>query len=470
MITRRNLLSSLVAAAGASTLPAGSVFAGQNTGQNLTGSSETSSKNRRIPWRNWSGSQTCFPQARKAPGTLGELQDIIASAKGCVRPVGSGHSFTSLVPTEDTILSVSRMSGVVSHDASNNTAVIQAGTRLGDIGGPLAEVGQAMINMPDIDEQTLAGALGTATHGTGAGIGCLPTFVEGIQLVTATGDVLECDRYQNADIFNAARVNLGALGVVTQVKLQNMPKYRLKREISWHSIEDILENAEALADANRNYEFYYIPFSGMGFHDIQNITEDPAAKSEKLDQNDGAETLKDLRDWLSWSPKLRQLILSTYMKTIDKEVTVANSWQNYASERNVRFNEMEYHLPRENGIQAFKEIRAVVEKNFSEVFFPFEVRFIQSDDIWMSPFYQRETMSIAVHRFFEEDYKPLFKAVEPIMKKYNGRPHWGKINTLTADQLQPHYQHWNAFKSIRQQLDPTGKFLNPYLKTLFNVA
>lgn len=454
MISRRSLLNNLMTAAAGLVVSPNLVFAAGD-------------KSNRIPWKNWSGSQVCYPEFRKAPATIEELRSLITAAKGKIRPVGAGHSFMPLVPTDDTIVSLSRLSGVISHDSDKNQATIWAGTRLGDIGEPLAQTGQALLNMPDIDEQTLAGALGTATHGTGQNIGCMSSFVEGLELITASGEVLECSRTKNSDVFNAARVNLGALGVVTKVTMQNAPKYRLKRETTWLPIEEILEQSEFLAKNNRNYEFYYIPFTGMGFTDVQNITQEPASETDKIDQNDGAEDLKLARDMLSWSPKLREFVLGTYMKTISKEVTVANSWQNYASERNVRFNEMEYHLPRENMVKAFKEIREVVEKNFPEVFFPFEVRYIQGDDIWLSPFYGRETCSIAVHRFFKEDQKPLFAAVEPILKKYEGRPHWGKINTMTAKQFKQHYAKWDDFDQVRRQLDPNGKFLNQYLETLF---
>lgn len=454
MISRRSLLNNLMTAA-----------AGIVVSPNLLMASE---KTNRIPWKNWSGSQVCYPEFRKAPATIDALQELVNHTKGTIRPVGSGHSFTPLVPTDDTIVSLARLSGLVSHDSKKNQATILAGTRLGDIGEPLAAVNQALLNMPDIDEQSLAGALGTATHGTGENIGCMSSFVEGLKIMQANGDIIQCDRNTNTEIFNAARVNLGALGIVTEVTLQNTPKYRLKRETTWMPIEEILEQSDALAKNNRNYEFYYIPFTGMGFTDVQNITNEPVSVTDKMDQNDGAEDLKLARDMLSWSPKLREFVLGTYMKTLSKEVTIANSWQNYASERNVRFNEMEYHLPRENMVKAFKEIRAMVETNFPEVFFPFEVRYIQGDDIWLSPFYGRETCSIAVHRFFQEDYKPLFKAVEPILQKYEGRPHWGKLNTMTAEHFKLHYPKWSDFDDVRRQLDPNGQFLNGYLKSLFS--
>lgn len=457
MLSRRSLLTQLMSAAAVTAMP-NMVLANVEPGKKIK---------KALPWKNWSGSQICHPQNRKAPASLEALQNLVKDTKGVIRPVGSGHSFMPLVPTDDTILSLSRLSGVIKTNDENKQATIWAGTRLGEIGKPLADAGQALLNMPDIDEQSLAGSIATATHGTGAQLGCMSSFVKELELVTASGDVITCSDRQNQEVFNAARVSMGALGVVSKVTMANTDLYKLKRETTWLPIEEILENTETWADENRNFEFFYIPFSGMGFIDIQNVTDEPVSATEKLDQNDGAEDLKTLRDLLSWSPKIRELVMGTYMKTISKEVTVANSWQNYASERNVRFNEMEYHLPRENMIPAFKEIRQLVESQFPEVFFPFEVRYIKSDDIWLSPFYGRETCSIAVHRYYAEDYKPFFKAVEPIFKKYNGRPHWGKLNTLNTAELKAHYKHWDDFNEIRAQLDPNGKFLNSYLKSLF---
>ncbi|MGR6872860.1 D-arabinono-1,4-lactone oxidase [Pseudomonas sp. HK3] len=452
MQSRRTFLQQLMGAAAVMAMPSHLLAANQKT----------------LPWRNWSGSQVCYPAMRSAPADVSQLQQLLQQSTGIIRPVGSGHSFSPLVPTDDTIVSLSRLSGVISVDDTKKQATVWAGTRLGDMGEPLAKQGQALLNMPDIDEQSLAGAIATATHGTGAQLTCMSNDVAGLQMVLANGDIIECSTHKNRDIFNAARVNLGALGIVSQVTLQNQEPYKLKRETTWLPIEEILENADSLADNNRNFEFYFIPFTGMGFIDVQNTTDDPVTKSEKLDQNDGAEDLKTARDILSWSPKLRELILGSYIKTLSNEVNVANSWQNYASERNVRFNEMEYHLPRENMIKAFNEIRKVVETQFPEVFFPFEVRFIKQDDIWLSPFNGRETCSIAVHRYHKENYQAMFAAIEPIMQKYNGRPHWGKMNTMKVNQFSQHYTHWQDFNDIRRQLDPKGQFLNPYLASLFN--
>ena len=457
MIKRRTMLSALVAAAlsaGSNALRAGEPAA-------------TTSRGRRLPWRNWSGSQNCLPQARVAPASVSELQALIAEGSGVIRAVGAGHSFSPLVPTDGTIVSLSRLSGLLDHDKSTLQATVQAGSRLGDIGAPLEQAGQALVNMPDIDEQTLAGCLATATHGTGADIGCMSTLVEGLQLVNARGDLVDCDRRRNPELFEAARVSLGALGIITQVRLQNVAPYRLRRETVWREFDEILEIADGEANKHRNFEFYYIPFSGMGFTDSHNITTDPASSTEKLDGNEAARDLQLARDWLEWSPRLRELVLGSYMKTLSDEVTIENSWKNYASERNVRFNEMEYHLPREHGLQALREVRVALESQHPEVFFPIEVRFVKGDDIWLSPFYQQDCISIAVHRFFEEDFTRYFSTIEPIFRKYNGRPHWGKLNTLQREEFRKLYPRWDDFAEVRRQMDPGGRFLNPYLASLF---
>lgn len=462
---RRTLLKTLVASAIGSSLPGQVLFAGESTtpGRSVATSGGTTP----IPWRNWSGSQHSLPSRREAPASIGMLQQLLRETNAPVRPVGSGHSFSPLVPTDDILLSVNRLSGILSHDADNLQATIAAGTRLGQIGEPLEALGQALINMPDIDQQTLAGSLSTATHGTGATLPCMSDFITGIQLVTADGELLDCDDSHHADIFQAAKVGLGALGIITAYRLQNTAPYKLRKVTEWSAIEDILDQAEANADRHRNFEFFYIPFSGMGFTECHEVTHDTVSTTAKFDQNDGADTLRKVRNWLEWSPRLRRLVLSSYMKTLGREEKIAPSWQNYTSDRNVRFNEMEYHLPREAGLQAFREIKTLVEKHFPEVFFPFEVRYVKGDDIWLSPFYRQDSISIAVHRFYEEDHNPLFRAVEPIFRKYHGRPHWGKMNTLGRDDFRSLYPHWDDFAAVRQALDPGGRFLNPYLKGLF---
>jgi FAD-linked oxidoreductase len=452
MMRRRSVLQMLAATAVAAQYPA---------------LQATGAEKRRLPWRNWSGSQQCLPEARVAPASIAQLQELVAGSTGVLRPVGAGHSFTPLVPTDGTLVSLSRLGGISDVDPQTLQATIGGGTRLGDIGQPLQDAGQALVNMPDVDKQTLAGSLATATHGTGAGLGCMSTLVTGLQLVAANGELVDCDAETHPELFQAAKVSLGALGMVTQVRMQNVAPYRLRRETIWWDLEEMLGVVESMADNHRNFEFFYVPFSGMGFTDAHDITGESIGSTETMDPNEGTMELKMVRDWLDWSPTLRRLLLGAYTSTIPDEITIGNSWKNYANERNVRFNEMEYHLPRESGLTALREIIAALESRHHEVFFPIEVRYVKADDIWLSPFYRQDSMSIALHRYFEEDYTPYFDTVEPILRKHGGRPHWGKLNTLGGNDFAALYPKWGEFAEVRKALDPQGRFLNPYLKNLF---
>jgi FAD-linked oxidoreductase len=461
-MNRRHLIKSLIA-----TTISGTIASTASLSSNSFASNTTSSK--KYPWKNWSGNQQCMPSERIAPANIEELQSLIKHSQGRIRAVGAGHSFSELVPTDETLLSIRRLAGLKNVDATKNTATIYAGTTLREIGPLLNAQNQALVNMPDIDQQTLSGCICTSTHGTGRQLGSLSHYVEALDIVTASGDLLHCSQHENADLFKAAQVSLGALGIITSITMKNTAPFKLKRQSQWLPFEDLLPQAEALSHANRNFEFYYFPFTGMALTDALNITTEASTQSEELDGNSGIMDLKSARDYLSWSNKLRELILSSYMKTIALEESVDHSYAIYATERNVRFNEMEYHLPAELGLKALQEVRIAVESKFPEVFFPIECRFIKGDDIWLSPFYQRDTISIAVHRYFEENHAPLYKVVEPILQKYQGRPHWGKINTFSTKQFAHAYPQWQAFQDVRQHYDPQGKFLNPYLMRTFGL-
>jgi FAD-linked oxidoreductase len=458
-MNRRHLIKLLIAGTIAGAFPlANNSFASRNT------------LSKKYPWKNWSGNQQCFPSKRIAPANIEELQNLIKNSTGRIRAVGSGHSFSELVPTEETLLSIRRLAGLKHIDTAKSSATFYAGTTLHEIGPLLNAQNQALINMPDIDQQTLSGCICTSTHGTGRELGSLSHYVEALDIVMASGDLLQCSKDENTALFKAAQVSLGALGIITAVTMKNTAPFKLKRESQWLPFEDLLPQADALSRANRNFEFYYFPFTGMALTDALNITTEPSSQHEELDGNSGIMDLKSARDYLSWSNKLRELILSSYMKTITLEESIDHSYAIYATDRNVRFNEMEYHLPAEQGLKALQAVRLAIESKFPEVFFPIECRFIKADDIWLSPFYQRDTISIAVHRYFAEDHAPLYKVIEPILQKYQGRPHWGKINTFSNKQFEQAYPQWQAFQEVRKHYDPQGKFLNPYLMRTFGLS
>lgn len=461
---RRDLLKSLIAGTVSAALPVSMI-----TSQNSLASISTGEP-KVYPWKNWSGNQTCFPENRFAPKTIDALKEIITSTKqGSIRTVGSGHSFSALIPTNDTLISIRRLNGLKSHNASQKTATFMAGTTLGETGPLLADKNQALMNMPDVDHQTLAGAVSTATHGTGRTLGSLSSYIKELSFINAKGEEVHCSRNLNPETFSAAQVSLGSLGVITEITMQNQNAYKLKRNAFWLPIEEVLASGEKLSQDNRHFEFFYFPFTGMTLVDTLNISDEDIQSAEEIDGNDGIMDLKTARDYLSWSPKLRELIVGSFLKSQSSITRVDHSYAIYANDRNVRFNEMEYHLPIEAGFTALKEIITIIEQNFPEVFFPIECRYIKSDDAYLSPFYQRDTLSIAVHRYFEEDYDALFKVIETILQKHSGRPHWGKINTFSFEQCKMAYPKWQDFLEIRQHYDPEGRFLNTYLKNLFSI-
>ncbi|TNE65935.1 MAG: FAD-binding protein [Alphaproteobacteria bacterium] len=420
-------------------------------------------------WRNWSGIETCDPAVIAAPADEAELAMMLKTAKGPVRAVGAGHSFTALVPTDSTLLSLDRLSGIRSHDAEALTARVGGGSRLFALAPALDRIGQAMVSLPDINKQSLAGAMATATHATGIGFGALPTFIKSLRLVTASGDVLDCSRDKDADLFKAAAVSLGALGIISEIELQNRTSFNLKRHTWTAPVDDILDGAHDTAAAHRSFEFYYIPHSGYALGITTDETDEPVTPIPPDQDDDGLETLRTARNWLSYIGPVRRSALKSAMQDVPEETLVASSWQLLSKERPIRFNETEFHLPREALAPCLREIIALVEKDFPEVFFPMEIRFVKEDDLWLSPFHGRPSASIAVHGDNREDHRKLFAAVQAIFMKHDGRPHWGKLHPLKDAELAPKYDRWQDFKTIRQQLDPHGLFMNAYLKGLFGL-
>ncbi len=418
-------------------------------------------------WRNWSGIQMAYPQARAAPANEDELADLLRKSPGPLRCVGAGHSFMPLVPTPGTLITLDRFDGITAHDPVALTATVRAGTRLSTLGRALAAIGQDMPNLPDINKQSLAGAISTATHGTGEALHAIHGNITGFRLVTADGKITDCDAVRTPELFAAAKVGLGAFGVITSVTLRNAPMRRVERLVRLMPVEDTMHNWPALKAQNRNVEFYYLPFTGTTAVITHNETDQPATPRAPSVDNDTLLDLKHLRDWLGWSPNLRRTVARRILQTVPPERVVGEAWQLLSNERSIRFNEMEFHLPAEVQMAALREIITAIEINRPDVFFPIEARAIAEDDAWLSPFYQRASGSIAVHAYYKEDYKSLFAMIEPILRRYGGRPHWGKLNHLSKIDFASLYPRFAEAAAVRKSVDPEGRFLNDYLQRVF---
>ena len=417
-------------------------------------------------WSNWSGGQSCSNQALLYPQTEAELVSILKSTQGTVRAVGGGHSFSPLVPTRGTLISLEAMNGLISHDPKRLQATFHAGSRIAQVSSELSNIDQGLFNEADINVQSLAGALSTATHGTGRQLQCLSAYITAMKLITAEGDVLHCSRSEHAEVFQAARVSLGALGIVTEVTLQNRRSYALKEQVRVMPISEAMHYVDQNKDRFSHIEFMAFPFGDRAM--VKTLAETQAPETPVttpwIDENTLLEFAANTARKHPWSNSGLQHLLGMF---VSDSTRVGPSWKIYPSTRAIRFNEMEYQLPAAVGMQACEEVMAAMRQHRLDVFFPLEFRYVAADDAWLSPFHDRDSVSISVHQYYRQDYHPIFAVIEPILRRHGGRPHWGKLNTLTGKDFQEIYPHWADFKRIQRQIDPHSRMLNRYLRQTF---
>jgi L-gulono-1,4-lactone dehydrogenase len=421
-------------------------------------------------WSNWGGTASSNPESIIAPTREEDISSIVkeATASGHrVKAVGAGHSFTDIAATDGVILDLSRYNRILDVDNQRRKVRVQAGITLEKLNAELAYHGLALPNLGDIAYQSVAGAISTATHGTGRKLGNLATQVSGMSFVLADGSILHCSPNRDLQTFKAAQVSLGALGVISTVTVDCVPAFNLKALDEPRKLDACLEELDSLVDRNDHFEFFWFPHTQVCLTKTNNRTQEPVRPRSRTKAYVDDIVLENtvfglvcrigkLRE--QWVPALSR----TIVKTFAKSVRVDRSDRIFASPRLVRFAEMEYGIPRANAADAIRELRDFIESSDLKISFPVEVRFVAPDDIFLSPSYGRETCYIAVHMFRGVEYEPYFREVESIMNGFAGRPHWGKIHFQTDQTLAPRYPQWSEFKDVRDRLDPTGTFRNAY--------
>ncbi len=419
------------------------------------------------PWRNWSGGLVANPAGRYAPASEAELAEFFRTTSGTVRPVGSGHSFSPLVPTDGHLVVIDQLTGMLDHDAEAMTATFAAGTRLGSMGQPLAEAGLAMLNLPDIDRQTLAGATATATHGTGIRFTSLSGMVTELRLVTPVGEVLDISAASHPDLFDAARVSLGALGIVTRMTLNVRSSYRLKASNWVAPIEEVLETFDESAAGHRHFEMFPLTHSDYALTLAIDETDEPVNNPPQSPE-EAAAFGEAMAAWAQTPPRERRPLVNGLAEQIGPTEAVDESYRILSNVRNNRFNEMEYSVPLEAGADCLREVLRTISDKEVDVVFPLEYRYVKRDDTWLGMSSGDEDhAAISIHRTASEDYRPYFDLIEPIFWKYGGRPHWGKVHSLGAKELSALYPRFADFQALRAELDPEGRMLNEHLRRLF---
>jgi FAD-linked oxidoreductase len=425
---------------------------------------------RRVAWRNWAGDERCHPDRRASPAGVEELAAALTGAPAAglrVRVAGAGHSFSDIALSDGLLIGMERMARVLDVDRSSGLVRAEAGITIGALSRALAEYGLALENLGDIDVQSIAGAISTATHGTGARLRNISSQVVELKLVLADGSLLACSEQAEPEVFRAARVGLGSLGAIAEVTLRCVPAFTLRGVDAPQPLADVLDSFEALALGNDHFEFFVFPHAERALTRTNNRTDEPPRPRSRLSAyaNDIVLTnhvfglvCRVGRRLPRRIPQLNRLVTTL----AGSSTRVDRSFEIFASPRLVRFTEMEYALPRERTPQAVRELMEMIPREGFAVPFPIEVRTVAADDAMLSTAAGRDSGFVAVHMYEGMEWRPYFEAVASIMDALGGRPHWGKRHFQTAAGLRPRYPDWDAFQSVRTRLDPAGLFANDW--------
>jgi FAD-linked oxidoreductase len=418
-----------------------------------------------LGWTNWSGSVTAAPALIVRPRTEDELAATVRASRK-VRVVGAGHSFMPLCETDGALIDLADLGATVAVAPDRRSVWAPAGWSLKRLTQALWDKGLSLANQGDVNPQTLAGAIATGTHGTGAEIGSLSTFARAFRLMLADGSIVECSRDRSPDLFEAQRLSLGLLGIAIAICIDVVPAYRLEERIANVPFDEVLESFDSIAGRHRHAEFFMFPYTDRVILKTLHPTPDegplrePPASEEKMF---GAYCAA-----CAALPGTTATLQRQLMKFVRASRRVGPAHAVFPSERTVRFEEMEYELPRAAGLDTLREAVQWIRRKELPVTFPFEFRWVAADDIWLSPFNARTGASISIHQYAKMPWRDVFDEAETIFRAHEGRPHWAKRHTLGAADLYQLYPMAQRFRAVCDSVDPERKFSNAHLTRLFD--
>ena len=426
-------------------------------------------------WRNWSGLEEATPLRVETPTSVDAVVDVVRRAREArttVKMTGTGHSFTGIAAPEHTLLLPSGIDGVLAVDRDAMTVTARAGTPLKDLNLALERLGLSLHNMGDIAEQTLAGATSTGTHGTGGVAAGLAAQLAGLELVTGTGEIVRASAQENPDVFEVARVGLGALGVLTSVTFHVEPLFVIEAHEQPMGWDEALDSYDEMTAASHHVDMYWFPHTDAMMVK-QNVRTDLDVGEQQPpsrlaawweDELVSNTVLGGLCRVGSRAPGLVPRINRVAGRALSERRYSDLAHRVFVTPRRVRFREMEYAVPREVGLDVLRECRRVIEASDWRIAFPVEVRTAPADDVPMSTSHGRDSFYLAFHVPHDTDHRVYFGGLEPILREACGRPHWGKVHTRSAADLAPAYDRFDDFLAMRDRLDPDRVFANPYLR------
>jgi FAD-linked oxidoreductase len=426
-----------------------------------------------MQWHNWSGLESATPSRVITPRSADEVVAAVVEARetgGRVKMVGTGHSFTGISAPDGVMLSPGGLTGITAVDRDAMTVTAYAGTQLKHVNAALEHLGLSLHNMGDIAEQTLAGAISTGTHGTGGRVAGLAAQVVGLTLVTGTGELLVASAEENPDVLDVARVGLGALGILLTVTFRVEPLFGLEaveQPMSWDEFQGSFDDLTRSAD---HVDAYWFPHTDRLL--TKRNTRVPLAG------------LRPLPRWRRWFDDdfLQNTAFGVVtaaanhapgviprMNRVNARLLAPRTYSDaahrvFTTERRVVFREMEYAVPRADGLAVLSECRRLLDASDLRISFPVELRVAAADDVPMSTAHARDSFYLAFHTHRAMPHEDYFALVEPVLRAAGGRPHWGKVHTRTRADLEPVYERFGDFVKLRDALDPARVFANPYLE------
>ncbi|WP_035797602.1 D-arabinono-1,4-lactone oxidase [Kitasatospora mediocidica] len=424
-------------------------------------------------WSNWAGNQSADPRQVVTPSSPDELAAVVRQAAEdgrTVKAVGSGHSFTAIASAGDGVLvRPDGLTAVRELDSAAGTVTVESGVPISRLNRLLATAGLSLTNMGDIEVQTVAGATSTGTHGTGRDSASLSAQIRAVEIVLADGSVRHCSPTEEPELFQGARLGLGALGLVSALTFGVEPAFLLTAHEQPMTFDRVIADFDDLTAVNEHFEFYWFPHTDRCSTKRNNRSRGPAAP------------LPGFKAWLDddflsntvWEGACRvgravpasiPAIAAVASRAWSERTYTDTAYKVFTSPRRVRFTEMEYAVPREAAVTVLRELKALVERSRWRISFPVEVRTAPADDLWLSTASGRDSVYIAVHLYRGTAEQGYFTAVEQLMTAHQGRPHWGKLHTRDADYLSGVYPHFADFTALRDRVDPERRFANDYLR------
>jgi FAD/FMN-containing dehydrogenase len=399
-------------------------------------------------WTNWVGNQSFTPVSVEAVDSEEDVQRIVSRAAEMgqgVSTAGTGHSFTPIVETDGVLLDLHKLRGIVSVDADRLLVTAGPKTIIAEFGEALWKQGLALSNQGDIDAQAIAGAIATATHGSGKNQPNFSAVMTGARIVDGHGSLIAVSDDQNSDLLPALQTSIGVLGIMTQVTIKVVPAYELHARTDIMKYEEVMERFEEDLDEYRHWGIFWMPT-------------DNSARLYNL-KNAGADDCVVKR--------YREVLPGTSSADLGPHERIGPAYQIYPMVYDPNFHEVEYFLPLDRAREILDEMRRLMLRWLPLSIYPLEVRVVAADDAWMSPNYQRDNLVVSISGEPGQDYWPYLRACDSLFAEYRGRPHWGKIHFMTADRVARLFPRYDDFVDVRRRLDPVGIFLNDHTRALF---